>query len=339
MNPIIFKIPSVDSITLDKNSIYYTDRPSPKLLKYGFNDIDNSLNIVELTKNSLYKKCLNFSKMDELEKRWKIKDAILESLSLWEIFKIFDLFGNESISVDNVDAINDIITGYNTVSKKKIKPKIVVRDSKKKSKETYDIVIGKYAEIDLDENGLVHNLLEELPNLFSLQGKKSTMILQLFSIQTKIMVQLITFLSTLYDTSYLIRPASSSDLSAEKFLVLKNLKKPFVFPVIDSGEMYVANLTNVDIPDNLNVMIQCINANLIPIHIESYNRIKNLLKDGNIEGDTDLKKEQEHNITYWISNFVDSNKTESKEYLNDMIQDTSVKCQDASFAINDPLGL
>src|SRR5579871_6593194 len=67
MQPIIYKLPTTENKITLKPKLEFDSHPSPKLIKYGFNQLADKINIIELTKNDHYRTGLriDFSRSDK----------------------------------------------------------------------------------------------------------------------------------------------------------------------------------------------------------------------------------------------------------------------------------
>lgn len=317
MEPIIYKFIKPDkTIKIPESNFIFDTEPSPKLIKYGFNQSTEKMNVFSLIENPHYKNGLsiNFDRTDKnsakskWEKIFTLSDKILNLKNFctwWEILCLFGLLNkNQTILSNKIDLnLKSIIESYQKIFKSKSKLEL-------DKKSPISLIIQTYSEIDLDENAYIHLLLTDLPDLFTNQITGSTMILQIFSIHTNITVQLIYYLSSLYTETYIIKPSTTSKLSEEKYLVLINLiSKPDLKIPKFKPHTYLSTI-NIQIPQSFVNNIQCMNSVLIPMKFSKYYEIKTYVDSNIFEGDTYDKfmQIQNENIAHWFDTFVNQSK-------------------------------
>ena len=62
MEPIIYTLTKTNEIKEPiKINLYFDDQPSPKLIKYGFNNIDEEIDMMGITSIPYYKNIMNFN--------------------------------------------------------------------------------------------------------------------------------------------------------------------------------------------------------------------------------------------------------------------------------------
>src|SRR5579872_1438748 len=202
METIIFQIPQSKHKLKSVNITYDSIKPS-KLIKYGFNHEVNNLNLVELTSDPHYTAGLNF----DLEKKPVYSNFSLTHAEFWEIFVTFDLMTNDqSIKTSHPDIVEDLIKTYGELVKKVTK--VTVNKGKKSN-----LIIHKYSDVELEEVAALQLILSDIPDMLASQSKGSTMVMQLFSLQTNPMIELIYYLFTHYETVYIFRPNVTSNLN------------------------------------------------------------------------------------------------------------------------------
>lgn len=328
--PTVYELPtSNDILEIVQDDIKFSKTPNPKLLKYGFSDLGDTLDFVELTSNIYYKTGLNFDFDRKDPKSIMIKG--IENFGntfdqtfaeFWEIINLFDLFNtDQTIYCDRVDTINSIVKFYN----KKFKTTNKLSTTNKLN--NVSLILKKFSDVDLEENLLIHLLVNNLFDLLHNQIDKGTMVIQLFEIQTKVLVQIIYYLSTLYESSYLIKPMISSSISNSKYLVLTKYrgKNSFFLKKIPDN-LYLSSIIDSPIPETLIAIIQCINSYLLPLKYFIYSKIKNYLDTKVYEGITyvEMIEKQNNNTNKWIDMFLDPNRL--KKILDISIQITSKNC-------------
>ncbi|BCS83172.1 putative FtsJ-like methyltransferase [Cotonvirus japonicus] len=342
MKPIIYSLPrTTEILPIDVSEIIFDTNPSPQLIKYGFNNTSDKLNIVSITNSPHYKVGLkfDFQRQDEnsfvmkTEKIFnhKINETFCE---IWEIFNIFNLLGkNTSIFTNKSAEINNIIDNY--IDFFDSNNKYDVLDDPSNIKSPINLIFMKYSNINLDENALIQLIYNDLPMFFNVQDKDSNMVLQLFNIQTQITVELIQYLTSLYTESYLIKPLISSDLFDGKYLVLLGLKNPLKLKLPNnSNDSYLLTLGFKNISEDLILSIQCMNANILPAKYELYDKIKSFLDLKVYEGATyqEFIQQQNDSTNKWIEIYTDIDKI--KTILKNNIEETDKICGSDSQLIN-----
>ncbi len=292
MNPIIFMVPAIDLIQIDDSNLIYDFQPSPKLIKYGFNNINEQLDIMSLTSNPYYRVGLNFDfernddqSITKIGSKFFNYDKFDKTYAeLWEIISNFKLLdNNKSISTSHTETITNIAINYQKLRANNKKYDIVDIESDKK----VDLVIDKISDVDIDENAVVQYILLKLHKYLEKQSIGSSMVLEMFGTQTQVTIELIYYLSSLYTQAYIIRPIISSDFSDEKYLVLINLREKNIFPkIISSDDTYIVSLNVPKIPISLTSIVQCINSYIMPKKYNRYKIIKNYLDTKVYEGAT-----------------------------------------------------
>lgn len=321
METIVYKLPQIkDKIKDTSINIIYDDVKPSKLIKYGFNQTADDLNVIELMSDSHYRAGLNF----DLERNdSKNVPSTLTHAEFWEILVSFELLSsNQSILSSHPEIIDDVIKLYGDTIKSLTKVTV------NKSKKNINLVIYKYSDVELDESISTQLILKDLPELFASQTTGSNMVLQLFSLQTKPTIDLVYYIASNYEFVYLFRPNITSNLSNGCYLVCTNLLKTVKFPDInDKG--YVTNLldNSIKILPSFTTCIQCINSELIPEKIITYNKIKSYLDSKVYEGLTyqEMISSQDENLAKWTEKYIKHYKDVPK-YLSEGLDKTSKKC-------------
>lgn len=317
MELIIYSMPKSDTtITSSDIVVSFESDPAPKLIKYGFNNINEQLNMVILTETPYYHNGLEFD-FDREDKqgivakakvRFGIKNFDITFAAYWEIFTIFNLLTlYKSVVIFDMshkDTLSDIVSTYTAMANISVSSTIV--DTYKTiPKAGADIVIYKYSDIDIDENAATQFITDALPKLLSVQKVGSTMVLQLFNMQTRATAEIIYLLSTLYAESHLIKPTIISDLSDEKYIVLINLLAPATLKIPRHPDTsYIASM-GLTVPDSYDVIIQCMNSNVVPKKYKLYNIIMSYLNTKVYDG-ADAKAfalAQDSNTKRWLDTF------------------------------------
>jgi hypothetical protein len=333
MEPIIYKIPKSDTLNLSDLKYTYDSNPSPKLIKYGYNVISNKIDYPSIIKNPYHKVGLNydFDRTDDksirmmAQKKLGVKSFTRFFGELWEIVLLFKLLSKSSTIYvgSDIDTVKSIISTYSSIYKSTHNYQI---DNNLSSKS--DLVIEKYSDIDLDEDAVVQTIFKKIPDLLSVQKIGSTMVLQIFNIQTHITCQLIYLLSSLYQDSYIIKPNISSILSDSKYLVLQGLlshPKNINYPIYSINYSYLY-LINIIVPEEFDIIIQCLNSDIIPKKFNRFLLIESYLKTKVYEGATydELIECQNNNTIQWLNTFGMDNNTEA--VINNAIEKSSKTC-------------
>lgn len=333
MEPIIYMLPRIEkNIEINLADINFDHNPNPKLIKFGFNDLNEQFNTSALYSNPHYKNGLDFdfSRIDQNSlkvigaKTFKIKNFDSNFAELWEVLNLFRLLdSDQKIYTSREEAITEIISSYQKLSGSKNKYSLI--DRKKKEKAT--LVIYRYSDIDIDENAAVQLIVNDLNSLLIVQEKNSNMIIQLFGLQTQISLEIIFFLSSLYNDAYLLKPTISSDLSDGKYLVLIGLKTipDIKFPKIPDNT-YLSSIGLKNIPNNFVGVIQCINSDTLPRKYKRFFIIKTYLDGKVYEGTTyqELIDNQNANSKKWLDTFSDL--TKMKKLLDNSLKKSESKC-------------
>lgn len=320
MEPIIYELPKcVDGIPLDESNIKLDTFPCPKLIKYGFNNVKENMNLINVISDPYYKDGLQFdfdrtdakSIGQEGKKKFGVKNFDQTFAEFWELFNLFGLLNQkQTILTNKLKETEELVDAYQKISKSK--HKISVTD--KSSKEKVDTIIQKYSEKDIDENASFQFIFNDLPKLMSIQEKGSNMILQVFNVQTQVMAQLICYLNCLYDYAYLVKPAITSDLFDSKYLVLIGLRKAIKVstPKIPNDK-YVHSIMNKNIPEELDTVVRCMNSELFPSQISLYLKLKLYVDTKIYDGETnkEMLNAQNENIKKWLETFTDISKIQN----------------------------
>lgn len=348
MEPIIYKLlPCITNenaacmtnikINLNDDDIYFDTNPSPKLIKYGFNNMIDQLDLMAITSISYYRAGLNFdfartgkdSIATKFSKIFGTKNVDQSFAEFWEIISLFNLFNtNVDIQTSHPDTITDIINAYTLISKSKNKINLI----NKKGKAS--LIIHKFSDVDIDENAAIQFIINDLPNLLSNQTVSANMVLQIFGTLTQTMAELIYYLSSLYEESYLIKPSVISEIFDSKYLVLLRLKNQTKFQLPKhSSDVYLASI-GINIPDDVVTTIQCMNAETMPSKYKKYYEIKSYLDSKVYEGATYQEMLERHDEygEKWIETYTDL--TKPIEILANILKKTDAKCMRRSSLIN-----
>lgn len=327
MDIIIYRLPTSNQILeVRKEDIQFDDHPSPKLLKYGFNVLGDRLDWVALTSDPHYKAGLrfDFSRSDP-ESIVSLATATLRPhqfdqtfAEFWEIICLFDLLKNQQIlSTNQPEIMEDIIAIQKKTKDIRISTKI---------KDRLHLIIQKYSDVDLDEDTLVTFITKDLSSLFERQVVGANMVLQISSIQTQIMAELVYYLSTLYVSAYIVRPMVIPEISNSKYLVLVGLRQESPWTIFPRENAYLSSIISSDLPTEFNSVIQCMNSYLIPLKFTTYSRIQSYLKEKIYEGATyqEFTKIQNEMARRWIDIYSEPSK--AKALLDNIIERTEKTC-------------
>lgn len=317
-------------IILEKSNITYDKYPVPKLIKYGFTDITDKIDIVSLTIVPQYVAGLelNFSNIEKKSLGIFSDINIFDNTftELWEILLLFNLLNSDQdiyISDTYHQSMNNIIDFYQKISKQKNKYNINNKLNKQAT-----LVINKISDIEIDENAYLHIILNDLHNLLKIQNKGSNMILQLFCFESSIMIELIYFLSSLYNETYIIKPMSTSYFTDIKYLVLIGYKENNnnLSILKHDDKTYISSLGLKNIPDILKKTIQCINSTTKPKKNLIYSKIKQFIDSKIYVGSNydEMLYHQNSNLITWVKTFSDLKNI--SELLDKLIKKSVDEC-------------
>ena len=181
MEPIIYILPKIDQKNKPVESDFHFDKyPSPKLMKYGFNNIDDQIDLIHLTSVPQYKAGLeiDFDRIDGVDKKYLTKfpkNIDTTFAEFWEILNLFSLLTTEkTIYTSHADTTKEILNTFQNITGKSIKHSII---SGKKTKAT--LIINKISDIEIDENAATELIINILSELLEIQNTGSNMILQI----------------------------------------------------------------------------------------------------------------------------------------------------------------
>lgn len=332
MDPIIYAFAKPDK-PMETSSLKFEfdNKPSPKLIKFGFNNIAEELDLLGLTSNPHYRAGLNFDfeREDEqsfvvrVESTWHVKNFNKTFAEFWEILTMFGLLENDqTISTSHKKEMENILDLYKKMSEGKKKWNIASAKDKRVT-----LVVQKYSDADVDENATIQLLIDDLPKLLPIQSQGSSMVLQLFSTQTRTTAEIIYYLASYYNEAYLVKPTVISDLSDSKYLVLIGLNAVPKFAIPKHPKnVYLHTIGLKELPENYGTMIQCFNSEVMPKKYQKYYQIKSYLDTKVYEGATyqDLINKQNQNTEKWISIFGDLSNI--KSVIDAAVQKSSDRC-------------
>lgn len=329
MQPLIFVLPVNQEINSETVKLEYENTPPSPLIKYGFNNISSNLIMMSITTNQYYRFGLELDYWRDADSKLvsKLNFDFNISQTFLEFFELLTLFS--VLKTDDVVYVPNFIQELtNVVNIKSFKNIKIISDTKNTKK--INLTIIKYSEIDIDENAAVDFISDTINNILPIQTVNSNMIIQLFNIQTQSTVELIHYLTSLYNESYIIKPACVSDIYSTKYLVLmgmKSIKYPILNIEKSSNFLYSLGLNDYH---NLETSVKCLNSLILPKKYKLYNTIATYIESSVYEGSTyqnflDLHQE---NANSWIKMFIDGDYK-----LDDIINTTQENC----VSINYPL--
>jgi hypothetical protein len=335
METIIYTLPKTEKIIESTEiNIFFDNQPSPKLMKYGFNNINEQLDMVALTAVTYYRVGLSFdfgskdenSIVAKASTTLGTKNFDQHFAEFWEILNIFGLLNeNQNIYTTHIDTIKNITDTYDKLTN--TKHKFLISGGKIGKSTQASLVINKYSDIDIDENAAIQLIINQLTDLLNIQEKGANMIIQLFSLQTQTSAEIIYYLTTLYREAYLMKPSATSDLSDSKYLILLGLKTiPVLLIPEHPDNVYLISLGLGSLPDNFVSVIQCMNADIIPKKYKAYGQIKSFLDTKVYEGATyqEMLKVQHENAVNWLEKFTYPSKM--KTILDEAVKKSTTKC-------------
>lgn len=342
MEPIIYALPLTVSTEITTPIFIQSNIPAPKLLKFGYNTFNDNLDLLTLTSNNYYRVGLSFDferndsesiKVKGLEKV-KTKNFDLTFAEFWEITNIFKLLKeNQDILTTHPDIIIDLVQTYKTFSKSTFTYTVNNKKQKTKSLIFYKVATS---DIEVDENAFVQILINSLNDFFKLQSTGANVVIQIFSLQTQTLVDIIFYLSSFYTEAYLIKPTVTSVLTDVKYLVLLNLKKQtmdFSLPLVNNNSYISISQVNYTTMDFVNV-IQCFNSEIIPKKFKKYFQIKSYLDTKVYEGSTfkEMIAVQNNNTNQWLDTFFDFDSVD--KLLDNSLKKSNKSCVMHSSLLN-----
>lgn len=331
MEPIIYMLPFVNKpLEISKDKIHFDIYPSPKLIKYGLNNLIERLDLVSLTSVSYYKAGLHvdFSRTDAesfttlVGKKLGTKKIDQTFAEFWEIITLFNLLEKDKdILTNSSEIVSNLLKTYTVISKTKKSFSMVHKTKKKAS-----LVLHKFSEVDLEENASIQLIINDLDALFSSQKEGATLVLQIFGVQTQTMVELIYYLLSNYEEAYIFKPTVISEIFDQKYLILKKLRnKPRFSLPKHSKNTYLVSL-GLSPPQELVTKIQCLNAETIPARYNKYHEIKTYLDSKVYEGATyqEMLQSQNDFTKSWTQIFT--HLTNLQQVLDKALEVSNQKC-------------
>lgn len=283
--------------------------PNPKLLKYGYNSSIDLLNTNFLNTDDHYKVVLNFD-LDRTDKdslkvqAEKFFDTTLEKnfYEFWEIIILFKLLQSDQvIDTNNQSVMTQIINILNKIFKNKHKLNL--------NKGNNSLIFFKYSDIDLDENILTQLLCKNLPDMLDNLIVNGNLIVQIFDMQTNIMIQLINYLCTLFKEIYIYKPFITSEISNAKYLILLGYRTKISLIIPRRESEYINSIYDQPINNIISTKIISINSYLQPLKLYTLATIKEYLDIKVLEGATynSYLNRQNINVIKWLEYFTTLN--------------------------------
>jgi hypothetical protein len=238
---------------------------------------------------------------------------------LWEIMSVFNLFTSlKKISSNKPELIKKTEKIYQHIFSDKTKRNYVETNA--------ELVIFLTSEIEVDEIVAAQIILNELPGYFDKISVDGTLVLQIFGIKTRIMFDLVYLLTSFFQSAYLIKPETVSNIYQESYIVLSGLvkKSSLNFNLNTTGGYpYSLHLE----PNNLfKSVIQCMNNELLGFETKQESVTRNYLQQKIYEGNTDQDyiEAQANNARLWTATF--SNPDLIKKVLDDQLSTSTSLC-------------
>lgn len=318
---IIYQLPNVAETSLSE--VVYCDRPAPYLVKFGYNSVNQKLDILALTANHNYRSALRFNihRDDDQSIRTLLglPHASSALFELWEIFSTFQLLTDKTqIYAPGLEHIDDMISMYG-------KQFNLSGLSVSKKSDTSNLHILFFSPINIDENSATQLAVNELSKNIKKYKKNSTLIVQLFGMQSPVTAQLITYLSSHYSNSYIIKPHVTEYILDYQYLVLIGLKDTFTDTIDTNPDQHLISL-GIDVPNEIDTIITCYQSQVIPLRYCQYFKIYNFLQFKVYDGALyqDYLAVQNNFIQKWISTYTSLEL--SKTLLDMAVNTTSDTC-------------
>lgn len=336
MDSLIYQLPTTqDTIAPEKIIASVDYAPSPRLLKYGYNHSLSKINMREIYDNphhyvglSVDYQSKESDNINTVAKKIFGKINVTEELCcLWEIVVLLEIFNNvETILTNRKETMEIIAQIYSKLKNKKIE----VFDFNETIKDDVQLVI--YLIDDVDESVSISMLLNALPKLLSVQQKGAQMIFPLANCQTQLCVELLYYLTSIYNTAYLTKLMVSNTLSASRFVVLQdkkdsNKKIPeFNYPKKDY-HLITLGLSHF-VTDNFVNTIQCCNSAIDFNILRALYEIKKYISEKVFEGASYqvMLTGQREMAKKWLEIVIDGPSDKTKEYRNKIVEKCMQPC-------------
>ena len=329
MQPLIFPI-SFDSLHSINIQPVYENNPATPLIKYGFNNISTNLIMSEITSNPYYKYGLEFDVWNEtssaITKKFDTKFKITQTfLELIELVTIFDLLqSNSNVYSNKIQEFTQLVD-YKSVKKINVSDKV--------EKNKFDLHFHKFSDIDIDENAAIDFIIKVIPTLSTLKTG-SNIVIQIFSVQTQPMVELIMYMTSMFHDGYIVKPACISDLYSMKYLVLRGMRTAVEPQAISISNSFLTSI-GLEIVPEIDVSIKCMNSVLLPRKYKIYNKILAYIESGVFEGSVYQNFLDFHisNANIWYKTFVDFDPKDNA--FGTIINNTHALCTSMNYPILD----
>lgn len=328
MEPRIYILPKITDNNEKTNVIVSFDNyPSPGLLKLGYNDIDEGIDLFGITSNSDYKIFNNIDINKKTIGEFGFFPSITtEKAELLEIINIFNLIqSDQDIYTSEYDDLEDIL-------KTKKKDNKIIK--KIDSKTEVSLVIHKISSISIDENGVCLILVEILDSLIKSQKIGANMVLQLFDMKTLITVEILNYINSMYEECFVVNCCSSDIFENSRYLVCLGLKKKILLGDITiPNNMYISSIGFNDISNEFMEIIKFINIENILIKTNIFQKMEKYgdIKNENQDEYNNIIINQTNNIKKWINLFSKEN---SKELLDECLKKSTEKISKSKKIIN-----
>lgn len=327
MEPIVYQLPFIDPIKIDPEKLFFHHSIPIPLMKYGNQQMISSRKMNEILSLPHHHAGLkfNFDITDNnsfaavIISKLKTDHFDLKLAEIWEIWKLFS-FDKWSHLVwgEPIDLLKRIM---NLMPQK---AKLVHQIENLNN--SISLIWYRYSDTNLGELGAITIIIKDIIPKIKSQSESSCAIIQLFQIQTEITVHLISFLSSYYQSSYLVKPLVTSELSDIKYLVLISKKKDQMeFPHLDLENNYIHSL-GIDVIPEMNNIIQCINSELEPNKVKKYVQIKKYLDSHIYEGAIyqAFVQSQQKYIEKWIQLYLENN--DYQKVIDNAVENSSSYC-------------
>jgi hypothetical protein len=312
MEAHIYQIPSHDIIDITCDQIKFSSDPGPKLLRYGYNDIFKKLDIVNIISDEHHRVglCMDHKKIKKHgDQQLNVKNYNQVLAEVWEVIVLMNL------------------TEYNLniVSKRDE----LVSDLTKKMKGTKQLVMAIFSDIDLHEDSLITLLLSNITDFLSKVKKLDSLILQIFDCQTPLMTEIIYVLSTLFDSTYIVRASATPCINTVRYLVLIGYKGTSITVPKVPSKKYYSSIFEGEIPKGITDKIQCLNADVTPNRYIRLVKMKTYLEKKIFDGVMykNMLAVQEMNEQKWFSTFT---KPDKNDIISNKALETSNRICDYS---------
>lgn len=308
MEPLVCIVNSTDKqLTPLKYSM--SNKPNLPLLKYS-NVYSNQLAINTLQLNANYPLLMDF----DLKQMGKMAQNLMNEFHFnqtlaewWEIMMLCQLWETTGTlySMSHSTIAQSIADDYTHLTSKQIKTVA--------NYQVADTLFYKYSDVSVNENAAIEFIIHYLTTIIDAKiGSNS--IIQLMNLETNITAQIITYLSSIYTQSYLIKPTITSLLDNTHYLVNIQLKTKLnlIMPPF-TKENYLVSL-GITVPDIVSQTIICVNSVLGFKRCEAYQWVKSMLEQWTGEPSKEVTTKQAVHNAKWFEVFLD--KSKSKDVMD-----------------------